>query len=263
MKKWIVLLFVIILSYSAGYSRSFPDDDDSDRYWRITSRRSIVWDVVHEGRLPHSDHMEMAGQKVAAIITYTVDDKKALSIRREILFPQLRTLIKTTDPDWKMYRAYFRHTYTDEILPVISLQGKTLVPGPVDSVEINGKIIIYHRPVNNIRITRTLLPSMTERLFAEHWELKNTGTEQLRLFVGNILIDRQEEGLKGNYTHKVYCEGSGESRLAPGQSRLWLCSRGSGCAGWKHRRLRVVHVAGRPLALPGPFTRISVSLSFR
>ena len=179
---------------------------DSSTYWQISNRESIVWQVNNEDRLPHADNIEMAGQKVASIIYYTIDKDKRLSLERDIIFPQLRTYLKTTQLAWKKYRAYLRHTYTDEILPVITIEDKAIIPGPVDSVEIEGKLKFYHQPVHGIRIIRTLIPSMTERFFIEKWELQNVSKKTIDLTIGKTLFEQHEIGVKGMYNRKVYSD---------------------------------------------------------
>jgi hypothetical protein len=187
-------------------------------YWKISGKRSIVWDVSTGKMLPHSDNIEMAGQKVAGIIYYTVDKNRQLHIERDIIYPQLRIFNKTTDPDWKIYRAYFRHTYRDDVLPVITHRMKTLIPGPVDSVEIEGKLTFYHQPVQGISIQRTLLPSMTERLFVEIWEIKNVSGENQELQIGNTLFETREQGYKGIYILRAYSDADADLILKAGES---------------------------------------------
>lgn len=189
--------------------------------WNITSRNSIVWKVNEEERLPHSDNIEMAGRRVAAIIHYSIDNNKQLQLERDLIYPQLRTFTKTNEPEWRQFRAYFRHKYDDEFLPRITLGDKILVPGPVDSVDIEGKLIFYHAPVRGISIRRTLFPSMKERLFVEKWELTNTGAEKQILKIGNTIYKTSEAGHKGNYQFKVYSDADSELELSAGESTVF------------------------------------------
>ena len=214
MKKLAVLIYVaLVLQLSFVYSQTNLKKKENKNYWKITDKRSIVWNVSQEDSLPHADNIEMAGQKVASIIYYTIDKNKQLSLERDIIFPQLRTYINTSQSGWKKYRAYLRHTYSDDMLPVITHKEKTLIPGPVDSVEIEGKLIFYHRPVQGIRIQRTLLPSMKERFFIEKWELQNISGETQQLQIGNTFFEQHEKGFKGNYTRRVFSDASGEISL--------------------------------------------------
>ena len=199
------LLALVLITWIIQPSKVFPQSS-LNPYWEISDRGSIVWHVSNEDSLPHADNIEMAGQKVASIIYYTIDKDKQLSLERDIIFPQLRTHLKTTQLAWKKYRAYLRHTYIDEILPVITIEDKAIIPGPVDSVEIEGRLKFYHQPVHGIRIIRTLIPSMTERFFVEKWELQNLSGKTIDLTIGKTLFEQQELGVKGMYNRKVYSD---------------------------------------------------------
>ncbi len=213
MKKNHIKIF-ILLTFFTFYG--FAGNLEENNYWNITGRNSIVWDTGKASGLPHSDNIEMAGEKVAAILYYTINESQQLELSRDIIFPQLRTFNKTNEPDWKKHRAYFRQTFGNEILPNLSHNGKILVPDKVDSVEIAGKIIFYHHPVQGIKITRTLLPSMKERLFIEKWELTNLTGEQQTLSVGNTNYTSSQAGYKGIYHVHLYTDAENEIQLAPG-----------------------------------------------
>ncbi len=192
--------------------------DTNEQFWRISSRNSIVWDANEMSHsLPHEDNIEMAGSKVAGIISYSIDENQQLSLSRDIIFPQLRIYNKSTDPDWKKYRAYFRHTFEDDILPRISIDEKTLVPGKIDSVEIEGVLKFYHAAVSGIAIERILLPSMRERVFLESWVLKNISDKAKEVTIGNTTYKTQEEGYKGIYHLKSYTDAASQIILAPGE----------------------------------------------
>ena len=209
-----IFLFLYVLLFHAPITAQTTPVPETN-FWKI-SGTGIIWNIEQESRLPHADNIEMAGQQVAGIITYTVDENHQLHIDRDIIFPQLRTFNKTTDPDWKDYRAYLRHTFTDDLLPVITHKNKTWIPGPADSVRIEGKLIFYQRPVNGLRLTRTLLPSMRERAFIEKWEIQNVSSEQQLIRIGNILYENCEMGYKGAYRQKVYSDARPEVTLNPG-----------------------------------------------
>jgi hypothetical protein len=207
MKKLAVFILLgMIFCHQKVYSQANEEATNTDDYWEVSVEGNIIWNIGEEPRLPHADNIEMAGQKVASIIYYTIDKDKRLSLERDIIFPQLRTYLKTTQRGWKKYRAYLRHTYTDDILPVITLNEKEIVPGLVDSVEIEGKLKFYHQPVEGLRIIRTLMPSMTERFFIEKWELQNISTETQVIEFGQTLFEQHELGIKGMYNRKVYSD---------------------------------------------------------
>ena len=187
-------------------------------YWRITDRQSIVWDLSIDKPLPHSDNIEMAGSKVACIIYYAIDKNRNLLLNRDIIFPQLRTFNKSDEPDSRSYRAYHRRTYGAESQPNIFHNNKILSLNKVDSVEIAGKLIFHHTPVQGITLTRTLMPSMSERVFVEKWQLRNTSSSEQVLTIGNTKYNTSVAGQKGEYHLCTYSDAKPEIKLPPGES---------------------------------------------
>ena len=74
--------------------------------WSFAGDQAIVWPVSADGRLPHQDHIEMSGRTISAIIRYSVDTDRKLTLRREIYWPMLRVIPGPTEPEWAKYRAY-------------------------------------------------------------------------------------------------------------------------------------------------------------
>jgi hypothetical protein len=64
MRMLILSLSLFVLANTALSLESITSD-----YWRIDNEKAIVWDVHSETRLPHSDDIEMAGQRVACILS--------------------------------------------------------------------------------------------------------------------------------------------------------------------------------------------------
>ena len=195
----------------------FAQNPHDESRWRISDRNSIVWDLTKENQLDHSDNIEMSGLNIAAIISYSVDPSKNLSISRDLIYPQLRTFNKSGDNEWRKYRAYFRHTYGDEIQANIFHNDKILIFDKVDSVEIAGKLIFYHTPVQGLAMTRTLMPSMSERLFIEKWQITNLHDTIQELSIGNTSFHSSVKGYKGQYHLKSYSDASDEISLLPGE----------------------------------------------
>ncbi len=220
MNKTITALFAIILIppllFAQESSQESPMESSRDIYWRITDRNSILWDLTEGLEAGHSDNIEMAGNNVAGIISYSVNKSGNLTLIRDLIYPQLRIFNKSNEPEWRKYRAYYRHTYEKDIQPVIYLDSQILAFERVDSVEIAGKLIFYHTPVHGIQLTRTLMPSMTDRLFIEKWELTNLENKEQALSVGNSCYEISEIGYKGLYHLKAYSDSQNEISLPPG-----------------------------------------------
>ncbi len=190
-------------------------------YWKITKDQSIRWNLTNEKKLPHAENIEMSGKNMAAIIYYDIDTSHQLTLKRDVILPQLRTFNKTNEPDWKKYRAYFRRTISDEILPTINVGKKIVVPAQVDSVEIRGMLKFYHTPINGLQITRTLYPSMEDRFLVEKWEVKNIGKENIAIQIENSSLAFKEVGYKGTYTFHAFSDAPSQTDLAPGKSIIF------------------------------------------
>jgi len=215
--KYILLACFTIFFFFSGTSQEV-DPSPIPEYWKISTDQLIRWNLANEKRLPHSENIEMAGKNMAAIIYYEIDTSRQLTVKRDVILPQLRTFNKTNEPDWKKYRAYFRRTISDDILPSINVDKKILVPAKVDSIEIAGLLKFYHTPVNGIQIIRTLYPSMEDRFLVEKWEIKNVSKESKSIQIENCALQLKERGYKGVYTFHAFSEGPALSDLAPNQT---------------------------------------------
>ncbi|MEO0732599.1 MAG: six-hairpin glycosidase-like protein [Bacteroidota bacterium] len=187
-------------------------------YWQLHPEGGILWNLTEETRLPHRENIELSGKYVSAILYYTIDAERNLSLERDIIFPQLRTFVKTNEPDWKKYRAYFRRTIGVEGEPSLSLsqEARTLVPGPVDSVRINGTITFYHAPVRGIALEQTIFPSMDEPKLHEHWRLVNVSEENRFVIVQENSLAYREQGYLGSYVFANPVDEPGDKYLEPG-----------------------------------------------
>lgn len=205
-------LFVLLACLSTYFSYSQSTD-----FWVIKDQHSIVWDLEKQAHLPHADNIEMAGKRVAGIISYSVDTSGYLALDRQIFFPQLHPFIQSNDPDWFIYRAYLKDHFDDSMLPSLIVQERKFVPGKLKSVSIDGQLHFSHHPSRSgLQLDRSLFPSMSERLFVEEWTLTNTSTEALEITAGNTLLNYIDYGQKGKFTQTVISEAPEIISLEPG-----------------------------------------------
>lgn len=216
MKAHIFAGMILVLLPIEGHGQDSITDKQNEIFWKISHEGGISWNIKAEDRLPHSDNIEMSGEKVAAIISYDVDENKLIHIERDIIFPQLRVFIKSNEPDWRKYRAYLREIYDDLLLPSIVIDRRTFAAGPLDSVRINGQLELYHAEHYGVLVKRTLLPSMTNRLFVEHWEIKNTTDSVRTLDIRSTDLKQEQIGIYGLYKRKITCDAQTNMRLRPG-----------------------------------------------
>src|SRR5688500_15145927 len=94
------------LSISAS-AQSFQPASGQDR-WAIQPDGSILWTI--DNRLPHHDHIEMSGEKVALWMQYGVDTSGKAKLNRTLVFPTHRLLPQRTI-------AHMMYDVKDEELP--------------------------------------------------------------------------------------------------------------------------------------------------
>ncbi len=210
--KYIAILLIYFCFYASNQLNA------QDLNWKINHKGDIILPMNLCDNLPHSDNIEMSGKKVSAIIYYEIDTTKRLTIKKDIIFPQLRTFNKSSEPDWKKYRAYFRRTISEEISPSIGCDNKTLDYSVLDSVEIGGMITFHYAAVNGLKLTKQLYPSMDERLLVEEWQIENLDTKPKQLTISEVHYKQSEIGYKGKYSFIVKSKAEDEITLDPGQA---------------------------------------------
>src|SRR5690606_28426210 len=205
---------VLLLSFGPFSASCTPPDS---LYWSLDGDHAIKWNVAQESRLPHRDHIEMSGKRVSAIIDYTVDQNRRLEIKREVIWPTLRTLLKEGDPDYLAYRAYLRRTHSDDIMPDLRVDGEPFAPGPVETVRIDGTLQFVHTSESGLRLSRTLFPSTEHGALIEQWTLENTGDKPLQIEASGVSVTESETGHYGQYELAVRSDAISPRQLAPGE----------------------------------------------
>jgi hypothetical protein len=206
-------IFIIILQCVFNFAEGQDFNYQNELFWRTNNNHGITWDITNERRLPHDDNMEMSGSLVSGIIKYKVDQEKHVHIARDIIFPQLRKYTKSNE---SMYRAYLRSEYTDEFLPVITIDEKKFETGVLDSVQISGKISFYFKERDGIRVVRTFFPSMKERCFVEKWTLINSASKPQSLQIGATELNQQEAAWHGQYNRNITTDAQAAVTINPG-----------------------------------------------
>ncbi len=208
----IFILFLISILTASG-------QETVENRWQIDSATSISWDIEEASKLPHSDNIEMAGKRVAGIVSYTINKEGILSLHRQVFFPQLHPFIKSTDPSWMVYRSYLKAELSDDMLPKLFMDKKQIIPGPVKKVSIDGIIRFEHHPSKSgIIFHRELFPSPSERLFVEQLSITNGSDKQLKIQTANTSFQIENMGAEGKYTIHVQSDAAPFIELLPGES---------------------------------------------
>ncbi|MBO3269243.1 hypothetical protein [Hymenobacter defluvii] len=207
------ILFILSVG-SVTQSQAQDFQHQKELFWYPNADNGITWDLTRETRLPHNDNIELSGTQVSGIIRYEVTKEKQLHITRDILFPQLRKYTKSNE---SLYRAYLRDTYTDDLLPVLTLADKKYETGVLDSVRINGKISFYFKERDGLTVVRSFFPSMQDRCLVEKWTLLNTGKTPRTVGIGATELKQEEAGWHGTYRRRVFTDAKRNITLQPGK----------------------------------------------
>ncbi len=206
-----MLFFLCVITMSA----------QEDTRWKITDTNAIQW-TIKNSALPHSDNIEMAGTKVAGIVSYDVDKDGNLQIARQLFYPQLHPHIKESDPSWYVFRAYLKETYTDAVLPTFYINDKQFTPGALKVITINGVITFEHmESVSGITLSRKLYPSPDQRLFIEELHLVNTSNTAITINYEGISNTQSKQGIGGAFTYGVQSHGNKNMTLQPGDATTY------------------------------------------
>jgi hypothetical protein len=207
-----ILLVVAAGSFTQSQAQDFPHQNEL--FWHANTDNSITWDLTAEKRLPHDDNIELSGTQISAIIRYEVDKAKQLKITRDVIFPQLRKYTKSTE---SLYRAYLRTSYTDDILPVLTLADKKYEVGEVDSVSIKGKLTFYFKQRDGLTVVRSFFPSMSQRCLVEKWTLLNTSQKPCTVGIGATELKQAEQGWHGTYHRRTFTDAKPSVTLQPSE----------------------------------------------
>ena len=104
--------------------------------WQIApDGRGIVWKVGSD--IPHDDHIEMSGERMAFVLRWGVDSRGAFR-EAPLVFPLLRTLPNNTHASL-MYRM------AADIPPLLGVDGLALQDERVGQVAIDGALEVRSR----------------------------------------------------------------------------------------------------------------------
>lgn len=208
-----VALFLLFTVISQGlWSQNFN--------WKNNYPEHSITRHVTKAILPHKDNIEMAGKRVAAIVSYDTDSIGRLAIERQVFFPQLHPFIKTTDPNWFVYRSYFKKTFTDDILPKLFINNKQFIPGKLKQIDIDGMLHFEHEAsTEGITVKREFFPSSSERLFIEKISLTNISKVNINITTANTLLQYEDKGENAHFTLIVTSDIPEEIILNPDQTK--------------------------------------------
>jgi len=197
--------------------------------WCIQPDGSIEWNI--NSRLPHSDHIEMSGQKVSLWMEYGVDSNAKPWFVRTMVFPTFRLLPVRTI-------ASMMYNINDDDLPRILINDKLLKAGVYNATISNDQpekaIWIRHKGIMDVyseigkdgllKLKRTFFPSVDRPMAIEKLVFTNAGKQPLKIemeYMFREVKPAPEVCSGGQHSFIVSTVNDGLKTVAPGDSVMF------------------------------------------
>ena len=228
--KNIFLFFSLAIAFSANAQEiALPEQQDR---WKIQPDGSIEWIV--EGRIPHNDHIEMGGQKVALWMQYGVDSSGKSNFVRTLVFPTHRMLPQRTI-------AHMTYDVTDRDLPRILINDRLLKTGVYNAAVAPDQpekvVSIRHKGImevqseigrdRTLKLKRVFFPSTDKPLAIEKLVFTNRGTQPVKIELENLRKETAPGPTRtkeGPHHFIISTINHGEKILQPGDSVIYAIS---------------------------------------
>lgn len=175
---------ILLISVSlSSFAQSLPEQQDR---WTIQPDGSIEWKI--DNRLPHSDHIEMSGQKVSLWMQYEVDSSRKPVLNRTMVFPTFRLLpIRTV--------AHMMYDVKDAELPHFIINDRLYKAGVYNAASQDDypeKVVaIRHKGImeifselgkdGSLKLHRSFFPSVDKPIAIEKFVFTNTSKQPVKI----------------------------------------------------------------------------------
>lgn len=226
MKTKLLLPLLILLFSSSAFAQTVEVDTLSNR-WTIQDDGSIIWKVGEH--LPHEDHIEMAGEKVALWVKYGIDQAGASSLYRTLVFPTFRKLPVNT-------KSHITYSFSDSDLPYFFIDGRQLQldlpkrigssmnePYKIQTIEHKGIMTVNAVGCRNdkVQIERKIFPSVNRPLVIEKFKFTNSSDKMIRISMDKVtkeIITEKKHSTPTSHHVIMSTIGDGFQKLEPGES---------------------------------------------
>ncbi len=183
--------------------------------WNIDANGGISWTI--DGRIPHSDHIEMSGLKLSAVLRYGVDANGSFQLNRSLIWPSLRTIPNNT-------HASLTRRFAWNVTDMISVNGSSLTNEKVRKIALWGMMTTESEfdlsGRGKLELTRILFPSVSLPAFCEKYTLKNIGTSDVSVEIPSshsAINTAEKDGTEGSYKLVSTLSGQTAGILKPGE----------------------------------------------
>ena len=201
---------VAFLSFSLC-SPTWAEESDKP-FWALNAEGGITW--TNDGRA-HTDHIEMAGRQMAAVLHYDITSEGRFICERHLVFPMLRTIPNDT------HASFIRYVNWEPLQSVLVGQSRLVDrKEQVQSISLKGLMTVLSC-YGTIGVKRTLCPSPTKPALVEEYELTNLGNRVVSVRIEPTeyrMTSDAAKGVDGAYVVEEQLYGTGTFRLEPKQS---------------------------------------------
>jgi hypothetical protein len=194
--------------------------------WSVQPDGSIEWRI--DDRIPHNDHIEMAGEKLALWVQYGVDSSGKAVVSRTLVFPTHRLLPQRTI-------SHMMYDVKDQELPRFIINDRLLRTGvfnaAVQADQPEKVTAIRHKGIMEInsdigkdrtlKLRRTLFPSVDKPMAIEQWVFTNAGKQPVKIemeFMKRESAPAANRTKEGPHHFIISTVGAGEKNVQPGDS---------------------------------------------
>ncbi|MDD3063491.1 MAG: hypothetical protein PHX50_11800 [Massilibacteroides sp.] len=190
--------------------------------WSLLSDGGIQW-VINKD-VPHTDHIEMSGLQISAVLRYGVAADGSFMLNRSIVWPMLRTIPNNT-------HASLTRRYAWNIPEMITVNGQSLQGEKVKSISLRGKIEVVsnfalaHK--GKVQLIRMLFPSVDTPVFCEKYSIKNTGDTPISIEIPSSQSEIRTDATKGvSGSYRLIAEITGQTNriVKPGEEVVFYAT---------------------------------------
>ncbi len=176
---------------------------------------NMFWTLEEKGirravNVPFSDHIEMAGSKLAAIVTYGADEQGKLTLFRELCYPQLRVRPRNT-------HATLHAKHANEQRQTILLNGSVAEEYPTEFFFDGALTCTSMDETKALRITRSMFPCTETYAYIEHTAIENISDAPVRISVEEFKYADYVFAAAGVCAIEAACKAV-NVELAPGET---------------------------------------------
>lgn len=158
----------------AAWAKPSFSELDAKRTRYLGNHNEVIWDIAKDGRCV-SDHIEMSGFYVSAIVSYGNDSRGRLRLMRHLTFPSLRLQPNLT-------ASSFSHNFKNDSAYIKI--GREHIQEYPQSVSIKGSLKITSGTDCDTVIVRELLPAVNQMAFIEIVTVHNASDHSQSYTVG-------------------------------------------------------------------------------